>query len=189
MTDIILEVDEDAVEDSDDTDFFATGTSITVTANPSFLSSRDHCGLLFNATGIPAGATISSAVLMVTADLDDPSLDIYAEDVDSSASFGTNADIVNRVKTAASVAWDGTDLGAGLLSSPDLSEVIQEWVDRAGHDEDSNLMLILAGSDRANSSIRFQALENAGTAHATLAVSYTVGGGARRKRMMLLGVT
>lgn len=105
---------------------------------------RTHLGLHFPSVTIPAGAVIDSAILTLTCNgSDDADAIVYFNDVDSAASFADDADVFNRVKTTAGVAWAVTNAGAGSEVLPDIKTPLQEVVDRGGWDSGNNLMPII----------------------------------------------
>lgn len=102
----------------------------------------------FNNVTIPQGSTINSATLYIkssSADSGAVSLKIYGNDTDN-PSFPTSIATADAlVKTTANVDWDITDAWDDTVtySSPDLSTIIQEIVDRVGFSSGNNLQLIL----------------------------------------------
>jgi regulation of enolase protein 1 (concanavalin A-like superfamily) len=110
-----------------------------------------HGGLRFPALQIPQSAVARYAWLDVTA-ADDAymttTLKIHAHAHDSSPSFESQAVVPNRPRTTAFSAWDipGTPwrLDRGYRS-PDLREVVQEVLSRAGWRQGNALGLLLIG--------------------------------------------
>lgn len=97
-----------------------------------------NCGMRFTTVPLPAGCTIDSASISVylwfSNTYDDPNLDIYCEDADSAATFGTSSPNrpMDRAKTTAYTLWRADNLGAaGWKVSPDISDPVQEVIDRA----------------------------------------------------------
>lgn len=87
---------------------------------------------------IPAGATITSAILTVrihwaTNDGTGTKTNIYFEDADDPAAPTTAGDASGRVRTTAFTAWDDVNTVQGTDEvSPDFTAVLQEVVDRPG---------------------------------------------------------
>ena len=114
----------------------------------------DVIGLRFSNTGLPRGATITKAYLQFQVDETDSKatqVTIQGHASDDAASFAdTPYNISSRSRTAASTTWSPaawTTVGeAGTKqSTPDLSSILQEIVDRPGWSED-DLALIITGS-------------------------------------------
>ncbi len=109
-------------------------------------------GLRFNNLVIPQGSTVTSASISFTADNSDSgstSLVFHGEDVDQGSAFAaTTNDLSTRTTTTASVGWnamsawtDGTQ-----YSSPDLTSVVQEIVNRSGWCGGNSMNFIVSGS-------------------------------------------
>lgn len=113
-------------------------------------------GIKYSNVTIPNGATITSAYVRLRAkDEEDnsSSVYIYGEDVNSSANFTTADDnISDRTKTSARETWDMPDFDEDeYYNTPDISDVIQEIVDRSGWASGNDLGLIFvkkSGEDR-----------------------------------------
>jgi len=119
------------------------------------LSQSLRAGIRFQGVAIPQGSTILSANLRLTvngvATGTVCNVKIRAEDSDSAAAFSDLSDFTSRAETSAGVDWD--NLGAyglgDLVSTPNISAVIQEVIDRAGWVSGNDLVLFLDdnGSD------------------------------------------
>lgn len=111
--------------------------------------------VIFSSVPIPQSATINSAALLSWfAAYDDPAVDLYCEDTDSAVDFTSNASITNRDRTTASVVWEDSNLGTTTwVESPDLSQPVQEVVDRAGWSSDNNLGVIARSRSFAASAL------------------------------------
>jgi len=108
---------------------------------------RYGIGIRFSAVAIPHGATIDSAHLVATSassfTQDTVNSMIQGEYVDSAAAFSTVANYQGRTRTPTAVAWNGIEhwtMGT-QYSSPDISEVIEEIVGRAGWVSGNNMVL------------------------------------------------
>jgi len=103
--------------------------------------------LFFNVT-IPQAASITSAYFNITCSIQynqGPVLTrFYGHDVDNSATFSTKEDYKNRIAneiTYGKVDWDITEVWTvdNEYQSPDLKDIVQEIVDRAGWSSGNNL--------------------------------------------------
>lgn len=112
-------------------------------------------GLRFENVTIPQGAVVTAAYLQFTVDETSDkgtSITVHGELSDSAAVF-TEArnDISNRPRTTAAVTWSPApwtqvdDAGADQQSS-DLTEVVQEIIDRPGWQSGNALAFILSGT-------------------------------------------
>lgn len=166
---------DDATERADGSNFTAGSVLLQADASTS-ASLRGVVGLRFVNGGIPQGAVITSATLAVRVanSNNDPRLDIHGELAATTQNFTDNADVIDRVRTAASVAWVDADLPAAFANAPDVATVVQEIVDQASWDETA-LTLILVGRNDAPSPFNIEAKEAGDPA--TLTVEWTVGGG------------
>jgi DNA-binding IclR family transcriptional regulator len=128
-------------------------------------------GLRFQNILVPKGATIDSAYIIVysheakTAD-DVARLTISAEATDNAETFTEEALITDRQTTDASLLWV-VDEEWGLWSeerTPDISNIVQEIVDRDGWAAGNAIAFILAGEDQGPSEVEnareFESFEN-----------------------------
>ncbi len=125
------------------------------------ISSDDQLiGLRFQNVQIPQGATITQARIDFTSASDESgqaSFRIHAEDHDNSPAFTTAAnDISNRSLTSAFVHWNNAEIGAwtsnGVYSTPDLTSIVQEIVNRTGWCGSNALSFII--SENSTNSLR-----------------------------------
>jgi type IV pilus assembly protein PilY1 len=115
-------------------------------------SAQQTVGMRFQSVQIPQGATITSASLEF--EVNDASsattdLVIQGEDIDDSPAFTTTAnDITNRTTTTSSVAWsvDNWTTPDAKDSTPDLSTVVQEIVNRSGWCGGNDMTFIISGT-------------------------------------------
>ncbi len=138
-------------------------------------SSGNHTvGLRFESLFIPQGATISAATINFTADNSDSgstSLVFHGEDADQASAFTAAAnDISGRTTTTASTGWnampawsDGTQ-----YTSPDLTSIVQEIVNRSGWCGGNAMNIIVSGSGLRIA----KSYENAPSQAATLNISF-----------------
>lgn len=113
-------------------------------------SSRRWVAAKFNNITIPKDSTINSATFSGYAfnsnKYDDPDLTFYANAVDNAAAFvhGVTFNITNRALSTANVSWVMMDTGSPKWqTSPDISTVVQEMVNRPGWVSGNALALIL----------------------------------------------
>lgn len=96
------------------------------------LQSSYNGGTRFTDVTVPQGAHIVEAYVEVYVYYnDDPSLYLYAEDVDDSQDFSLLRP-QHRERTGEWVLWDADDIGEGWARSPDIAALIQSVVDRPG---------------------------------------------------------
>ena len=128
-------------------------------------------GLRFRDIFIPKGATIDSAFIIVysheakTAE-DVANITIVGDATDDAQTFTEDALIDARPQTDASVSWI-VDEPWGLWtphSTPDLSPIVQEIINRDGWESGNSLAFILLGEDQGPSEVEnareFEAFEN-----------------------------
>lgn len=151
------------------------GVTVTLTGTTSgnnLDASNEYVGMRYVVPGIAHGDTVIEAWLRLRvtgSGVDEPLVDIYAEDTDNAATFvATNNNISGRTATTAVVRWDVADLASGTNSpfnTPSLVTVIQEIIDRPGWAAGNGMALIIKGEGSdANRDLTFQMFENAGGA-------------------------
>jgi hypothetical protein len=129
------------------------------------------CGLRFQNICIPKGARIDSAFIVVysheakTAE-DVAELTIFGNDVDDAETFTEDALITDRTYTSEDVEWTVAEEW-GLWSeerTPDLSNIVQEIVDRDGWNFGNSLAFIIQGENQGASEVEnareFESFEN-----------------------------
>ena len=137
---------------------------------------NDYIALRFQNLRIPQGADITDAHLTFVAAADSSaatSFSIYGEDVDNSAELDTSDDgITGLSKTAASVGWNSIPAWTANTSyqSSDLSNVIQEIVNRSGWCGGNSLTLLISGSGARYA----KSIEGSSTEAPHLSVNYDV---------------
>lgn len=139
----------EVVESSDDAqENPAEGTTDITSASLNASATNDYIAVRFTELNIPNASTIDSAtVLGVLTDSskNDASGIWYGQAIDDAATFTTaNDDISSRTKTTANVAWTTNDLGSAgdWVSSPDLSTIVQEIVNRPGWVAGNDMVLM-----------------------------------------------
>jgi len=124
----------------------------------------------------PEKATVSASTLSLyfyDTSNDSPDVDIYADDADNSAALvETDTNISARTKTTAKTTWTATNQNTGWITSPDLTAVVQEVIDRDGWVSGNALTLLLDARTVSNS-IRFRSYEFDSALAAKLDITYT----------------
>ena len=148
----VLQSSDDALENAG---------SVSLTGTLNIQDADDYGGLRFQNLPIPAGATINSANLrfsITSTAQDDPDLSVYCEAADDATTFTTGAsDISNRTLTTAFTDWDVTGVGANWMADGervDITEAVQEVIDRAGWAQGNALNVILKGNAACDVEIR-----------------------------------
>ncbi len=117
-------------------------------------------GMRFRNLFIPKGATIDSAFIIVhsheakTAE-DVANITIYGDATDDAQTFTEDQLITTRPATAATISWIVNEPW-GLWtphSTPDLSSIVQEIVDRDGWEIGNSMAFIFAGEDQGPSEV------------------------------------
>jgi len=112
---------------------------------------KDHIGLRFNNITIPSGAIINSAsILFYASDNDDktPStVTIYGHDTDNAPTFvDVDSNITSRTQTSASTSWSVPewikDTSGAAQTTPDLTAIVQEIIDRGGWSSSNSMAFI-----------------------------------------------
>ena len=126
----------------------STGGTVWVNDNYAILG-QNYCGWRFQNVTIPQGATITSATLELRvygSGTSSFNTNLEAQDADSTSAFSTSSyNISNRTATTASINWSmGSQsfTDGQVLTSPDISSVVQEVVDRSGWSSGSSLVVI-----------------------------------------------
>lgn len=143
-------------------------------------NSPQEVGMRFTNLSIPRGATILEAYIQFTADetpTETTNLTIYGEDADNATTFldATN-NISNRTKTSASVNWMPPIWPlAGTASTdqqtPDLTNIVQEIIDRPGWMINNSMVFLVNGSGRRTA----EAYDGEASSAPRLCVTYTPG--------------
>ncbi|KPK38533.1 MAG: hypothetical protein AMJ69_08220, partial [Gammaproteobacteria bacterium SG8_47] len=135
---------------SDDAWEESNGT-MYVTGNIIVMGSNRKGGYRFGGVSVPQSATITNATLTVYRNWGSATttLDIYGQAADDPATFTNTAnDISSRTRTSAHVLWPNlTTGGTAPFTSPDISSVIQEIVDRSGWVSGNHLAILVWGAD------------------------------------------
>ena len=139
-------------------------------------TSRYWGWLRFNAVTLPQGTTILTATLefyVTSTTYDDVYFDIHGQAADNPGTFQATAhDIDGRSRTTAYTAWLADGIGAGWITGPDITAVIQEIVNRGGWASGNSLVLILKPYNAATKEFRWRSYDSADGAAAKLHVKY-----------------
>jgi hypothetical protein len=134
-------------------------------------------GIRFPSVDIPQGATIDTAQLIFTVDevsTVPTTLEIRAQASDTAGVFRNQSfNISSRPTTAASIAWPDIPPWPTIdveKTSPDVSSIIQEVINRPGWQSGNALAVLLSGSGR-RAAISYN---NAASQAARLVVQYTI---------------
>ncbi|MFK7924426.1 MAG: Ig-like domain-containing protein, partial [Bacteroidia bacterium] len=145
----------DAEEDKNG-NVLLNGTRLDIVRNASYATGNQLVGLHYSNLGIPHGARIYEAYLQFTSIADDENyhmidLAISGEASDDAAIFGaSNQDLSSRPRTNASVPWlppiwTTLNQAQAAQRSPDLSEILQEIIDRSAWQENNGLAFLIEG--------------------------------------------
>ncbi|MEM7418685.1 MAG: PilC/PilY family type IV pilus protein [Pseudomonadota bacterium] len=167
----------------DDHDAHEIDGTVTTQSNDLVLSSGTKTvtsGLRFTDLNIPQGATIVSASIRFTSEkfnVAGTSFTIAGEASAASTAFSTtNNDLSSRTKTGASVEWstDNSFPSSGeVITTPDISSVIQEIVDLSAWCGGKSLNILIEGSSTDSASSREARASDVGQSGAPqLVISY-----------------
>ena len=139
------------------------------------IDSDNIVGLFFDGLSIPAGATITNAYLTVEGSQIEAaatSAKIEVERADSAVLDNVTNNLSGRTMTDSDVNWNNIEAftDGGSFDSPDISTIIQEWVDRGSYATDDNLVILItwtSGDER-----RFISFNGTGLAP-ILTITYT----------------
>ena len=132
----------------------------------------------FDNAAIPAGATIQSAILKITARNDSDqtvcNINIHFEAADDPSAPSNGADVIGRSLTSA-VAWDAIPTWTGDVqySSPELKTILQDVIDRGGWATGQALTIHLLDNGSDNYVARAGQTRELGPDPAILEVSYS----------------
>lgn len=148
---------------TDDAREAGNGSCSTSATNFTVDSVNEFHGHRWQTVTVPNGATIEAATMEVYiygTSYDEPEHTFYAEDADDAAAFTTDANnISGRDRTAASMLWDDADIGvpgAQYETTPDITDLIQEVVDREGWASGQSIVIVDHGSADAARDLRLR---------------------------------
>ena len=113
---------------------------------------KQTVGIRFRDIGIPQGATVTNAYIEFVADESQSvttNLSLYAQAIDNAPTFtSNNYNISSRAKTSVSTAWSGIPAwySGSVYTSPNISSVIQEVINRPGWASGNALAIIITGT-------------------------------------------
>lgn len=164
----------------------SNAVSITIAVSPLAHYTSNNArwgGIRFLNIQIPRGATIVSAAIVIndtTAGGTVIDATIFGEAADDPSTFTTtSSDISNRTRTSASVEWDVASTTTGEITSPSITTVIQEIVNRAGFVAGNDMAIII--QINANNTALVRSFNGNPTKAAKLQVSYAM---RRRHKIM-----
>jgi type IV pilus assembly protein PilY1 len=151
-------------------------------------TSEQRIGVRFTGSAVPAGATVVRAYIsFVTAgggNNRDLALQIWAE-ADDTGTFGTDAfNILYRDRTSATTYWAFTanPLAGVLLTTPDISEIVQEVIDDPdwnaplGEEDDMTFIFEPVGDGFGHQEVYSRDGADSYVGRPMLHIEYTVGG-------------
>lgn len=131
--------------------------------------------LRFLNVAVPQGATIDSATLTlnITTVEGTPNTTLYGVDADDAAAFADPGNMpLAATKTTASADPDPAGTGSKVIT---ITSIVQEIVNRVGWTSGNAMAFVGVNSAGSGSNYWFaEDLEEAGTAEATLDITYTV---------------
>jgi uncharacterized repeat protein (TIGR01451 family) len=136
-------------------------------------------GLRFTNLAIPAGATITSAIIRFTTDevdADDTSTTIFAELNTAPATFSSGDNISSRTQTGSNVSWDDIPAWSTVGESgpnqttPDVATLVQEVIDLGSWGSGDDIAFIFEGWGERTA----EAFDGDSAKAAELAVTYVL---------------
>ncbi len=140
-------------------------------------------GFRFRNIPVPQGGTIVSAYLKLYCNGNGAQDDLYSvikgQDSDAADAFNvtTTLNPASRPRTVAEVAWNSPNSGTNVwVSSPDISLIIQEIIDRPGWVAFNPMVIIVEGNTSGGSYGTFnaEAYSNAGDNEPRLEITWKV---------------
>lgn len=145
---------DDVEEDAAGAVYFDS-SDIELVDDPTFNGTDQTVGLRFTGLDVPQGATITGAYLQFQSDETDGgtvAVEIRAQASDDAGAFTADTgDLSTRATTSNSIDWSPaawTSVGAAEFDqrTPDLSEIVQEIIDRPGWTADGAVAFIITGT-------------------------------------------
>ena len=169
----IIQGSDDAEQDKNDMDLDSSDLD---------LNEKDYVGLRFQNIDIPKGATITNAYVKFTVedqegDTGKAEVRIYAEDTDNASTFtNSKKDISSRKTTSAKVDWDipnwnSAGQSGAAQTTPNISALIQEVIDRNGW-QDGNSIALIFDSHKGNNDRDAKAYDSYPTMSALFVVEF-----------------
>ena len=138
---------------------------------------NQYVGLRFNNVNVPTGKTITNAYIQFTVDEKNSgttNLTVKGQAADNPGTFTTATyNVSSRATTAASVAWSpvawNTVGAAGTgQRTPDLKNIVQEIVNRAGWAQNNSMVFVVTGTGERTA----EAYEGSSTKAPLLVITY-----------------
>lgn len=129
-----------------------TSSDLELTYEGGSAANDQYVGIRFIDVNVPPGSFITNAFLTFNHDSDNNGLTnlvIRAEDIDNAPTFTTaNSNISNRTLTTATANWNNVVpwTGNNDYDSPNISNVIQEVIDRPGWAQNNELVVVITGT-------------------------------------------
>ena len=144
---------DDDVEEDDDGDVDDGSSDLELVDD----GDDQHVGLRFNSVNIPTGSSIVCAYIDFEVDekhTTDTDLDIYVQNIGDAPAFidgNDTYDVTGRISSGdANVSWDNADAANknAILTSPDISSLVQNVVDRGDWVSGNSMAFIINGSGK-----------------------------------------
>jgi len=145
--------------ESDDAEEYVSNGNVNLTSSDLELTyeggsaaNDQYVGIRFMDVDVPPGSLITNAFLTFNHDSDNNGLTnlvIRAEDIDNAPTFTTaNSNISSRTLTTATAFWNNVVAWSGNndYDSPNISNVIQEVIDRSGWLQNNELVVVITGT-------------------------------------------
>jgi len=166
---------------NDDVEEYSDGTMYMTSSDLELVDDEDDndfdqtIGLRFTNIQVPAGKVITSAYIEFEVDeTDSGTTDVYirAEDIDDAPAFTTtNSNLSSRTPTSEFAYWSipAWNTTSQKQNSVDISNVIQEVVDRGGWSTGNDIAIIITGGNGTRTA---EAYEGESANAATLYITY-----------------
>ncbi len=184
MPTVNLQVGAGADDCGIDNDSGSSGYSNSATQDEvrSQAADPDRMSFRFDPVAIPAGATITAATFEArisdNTGRDDVYCDCQLEDADDPAAPTDGTDFAARVMTSASTLWDETSVPTESFQGPgDLSDEVQEVVDRVGWATGQAMQVFLSGRTDETRRLEIDTYDNDSAHGATFDITYTEAAG------------
>ena len=139
----------------------------------------------FQTVDVPQGASITSAKLQLAYHSDNGNaagntIDIYGNDADDASAPTSVSDFQGKAKTTEKVTWTipSSMSGGTYYDTPDITDVVQDIVSRAGWAADNDMMFILTPSSWNSSTnwlLQYRSYNYGGSFKPKLVIEYSLG--------------
>lgn len=183
--------DDDAKQDNDGSDF-AVGGGVQQCAASTTAANRTILGFVFHDVQVPPGTTLVAASLSISVfefaeNTDDLDCTVEVEADGDALDFTASATITGRTFEATTVAWEALNTGSARITSPDISAVMQDYIDDPGYAPGNSVMVAIRGVADANRSALIFMHETSQSAAASLYLEWAGGAGAVGAQGVALG--